>query len=380
MRPAAAEEPPAPAVGKTPGHPVVRRSVLRRPSAVKHAMARSRSPRRGGAAARPEQDPASSLVSQGYAVLPLAEPGALASMLEAYWREAPELLAAVRERSPCQLVGGMGKIPLASAWHHPEIRKLRRMAHATAAPVLRSVHERLRLEPCARVFSCPDALVVRHKRNASCKPAEQWHRDSARDSDDRAVLYGGWVNLEGQSQAFACVPGSHLAQPGAALVEVEKRGFVRANRPPDDEIRRVVVGAGEMLVFCERLLHTILPEPCTRLFTGFVTAPAEAVAELPPRRSELRECLRVQGPLWIKSGASLPLLPSTGRFAGTDARKAAAAQWASKTLAPAVAAPVLAWCAAGGKQPECPSLEALGAAFEPYGAEDLELLGLLPGH
>ena len=306
-------------------------------------------------------------------LLDLAEPAWLAQTLAQYWREAPELLPAVRKECR-QLFSGMGRVPLASAWHHPRIRELRRRAHKLAEAHLRAAHEELQEAPCARVVSCMDALVVRTKWNASCKPEEQWHRDRARGSDDRAVYFGGWMNLGAEDDFFECVPGSHAGGGGASLAPVPPRGFVRAPVPDGSRTRRVRVAPGQLLIFCERLLHTVQPNPSRRLFTAFTTASAQV--PLPPWRAELEECVRLQGPGWIKSGETLPLLPGGGKFAASKPRKAAAHKWALATLEPAVAAPLLQWCASGGPMPRCPDLASWGAAFEPYSAEDREVLGL----
>ena len=342
---------------------------------------RSRSRRYGQVWDHLKDDPASSLLDFGYVTLPLAvdlDPSELPRKVQEYWRGAPELLPDVRSLPVKQIVGGTGKLPIASAWHAGPIREIRRMAHAAAAPTLRAAHEKLRGRPCSRVIIIPDPLVVRDRPNKSLKPEEKWHRDSARYYDDRHVVFGGWVNLGTEKQYFACVPRSHMKPGGTELVDVEKIGFVpESEAPKTSDIRYVEINPGMLLVFYERLKHTVLSHPCTRLFTGFATTSADVSAEFPPRRAELLEIMTNQGPVWLKSGQPVHLVLTTGRWACTGSNKKKAAVWASETFVPAVAEVVHRWSnTAKAEFPDSPCLSALAATYLPYSDEDLEILGL----
>ena len=322
---------------------------------------------------------AGDLSEDGFTVMKLEDCSQINDVVSAYWRSAPELLPEVRQKEIHGIFCGGGKIPFSSAAHHPSIRSLRRAAHAKAESALRMAHETTHKESCEKVISCVDALVIRESDFRSCQAEQQWHRDSAPEWDSRALLFGGWINLGNEDNYFDCVPGSHIfssTSTGDTLVHVRQKGFVRCDQPSRDSIHRVVIPPGHLLVFCERILHTVLPYSCRRLFTAFATIPAGARG--PPNKSELAIRISKQAPIWIKGGRVLPLYPSGNRdqFAHTACNKEKARTWAKKYLNPMAALPLLEWCDSGGPLPESISLNDLGAMYPAYDEDELEILGL----
>ena len=294
---------------------------------------------------------AENLATLGWLVLEVGE--GYEKVFESVVRGAPEILPGKVLKS----LDKSGKLPFPSSQHHPLIRALRRDVFRSAAPTVLEAVGRVGLDMTG-IAMTPDALLFR-TQDTKQDPAKHWHRDS---TASRGVFFGGWVNMGKKEEYFRMVPKSHLE--GGKLIEVPAKGFVRTKESPSC-FETVTIAPGHMLLFFERLHHTIMDLPAQRLFIGFqvdhVGAPSPCLG--------LMEALRNQAVLPIKSGQILPLVPKH-QFMYTKTNKASAKAWANQNLSPEVSARVEDWLKGKMSQPFCPSLQDLGKAFEAYSEDE----------
>ena len=306
----------------------------------------------------------------GYAVLDLRSAIANPGTVRTYLAEAPEL-----KDIECPF-RGQAKLSLASSFHHPLIRLLRREAHALMEVILRETHERLKGTKCKRFISVADALVIRRKRS-SVQPDQKWHRDRVQDATEDMLYFGGFINLGDSTQLFQCVPASHRDTQGSVL-QTKSNGFIKENKQEDRHVKTVEIPPGHIIVFCEWMLHTIQNHPCLRLFIGFGTSDAEDT--LPQWKEMLQKRIQDQAPLWIKGGQILPLINGDkNQFMNSSTNKEAVASWAQTYLVERVVVNVEPWMSQRTKQlPQAPSLRDLHCMYPAYDNVDLAILGLTP--
>ena len=246
--------------------------------------------------------------------MPVAEDAKKAKKLEADLEQAlselPEYLTPYVPGSGTVLsLHGTGALGVASAFHHPFVRRLRRLARAAAEPVLTKLCERA----CPRdgrpwgLAMLAEPLMARgHGQRPGDKP-HYWHRDFALDAGHADLLLGGWLAIGGE-QRFRAVLGSHRDAEGrlARPEKGAKRGFVPLASEVLDrmiaEATTIEVPQGSLLIFFESMAHVVLddPGPMTRLFTGWRLAPRgseplRAQRELQARLCEQEPCPRKSG-------------------------------------------------------------------------------------
>lgn len=196
-----------------------------------------------------------------------------------------------------RVLGGFGALGNPSSFHHPTIQALRaKVKEDISVPLFRRYRRRagLRLEV---LF---DRLCVRCE-DFGAPTKETWHRDvydgpkyGLRPLPEKDEVFGGWINLSSQDQRFVGIVGSHVGETArdaqrqgggfAQLSEeqiraerVNERLAAQSNRTfgsiRADANGHVLVPPGHMLIFYQRLLHSVAggkqpKEPQLRLFFG----------------------------------------------------------------------------------------------------------------
>lgn len=251
------------------------------------------------------------LMREGYVVLPtpLVDPQVLEAHMDAFTRhfaESPEFLATPRpmdsEWKP--VLGGFGALGNPSSFHHPFVRQMREMCEAWLLD-----NDVLPLKG-RRLEQCFDRLMRRTKGSVPTK--ESWHRDESKNTQPGDDIFGGWINLDFQSQYFSCAPRSHL-DTGA---RDRNDGFAKITDPAEkahyqgiaDAHGPVEIPQGHMLVFYERLVHEVLSKPAKyimqRMFLGWRATSARE----PLFGTELtNQWMTTQAPANIKSGQFPPI-------------------------------------------------------------------------
>jgi hypothetical protein len=212
------------------------------------------------------------LLDHGYAVLPCVASPAQLQQLQQEWdstvRGFPEYADAVADHT--YVLGGFAALGNPGSFHNPLVRRLREYATAVAVPALWAPYVRAAgLGRGVHLEQLVDRML--HRPPGAAASAERCHRDEGRAPcwrDDRT--YGGWINLDSQTQHFCCLPGSHRETN-------HRRGMVKPAAEMKAEFEskkeRVAVPPGHLLVFYEHILHEItvakLPYASRRLFVGW---------------------------------------------------------------------------------------------------------------
>ena len=209
--------------------------------------------------------------------------------------EFPEYM--VNGRGAQRALGGFGALGNPSSFHHPAIQRWRSfIKYDVLMPLFREY-------ATLRGFSMDTTRLEKlyDRINVRCdefgKPtAESWHRDiydgrqyglrdlpHSLEREGRGVrhpdeIIGGWVNLSDEDQFFICIVGSHKGEDALAAQEqgggfaelsekqireqrVEERLKRQAGRKigtcHTDKTGRIVVPPGSMVIFYQRLLHSV---------------------------------------------------------------------------------------------------------------------------
>jgi hypothetical protein len=195
-----------------------------------------------------------------------------------------------------RVLGGFGALGNPSSFHHPLIQHLRNeIKSRVSKPLFRRYNHRGRgLEV---LF---DRVCVRAGEFGT-PTKESWHRDiydggkyGLRSLPETDEIFGGWINLSNTSQRFVGIVGSHKGEDArnaqkqaggfAVLTEsqikqqrVIQRLSEQANKQfgsvTTDGQGQVVVPSGHMIVFFQRVLHSVVSgkqpkDPQLRLFFG----------------------------------------------------------------------------------------------------------------
>ena len=232
-----------------------------------------------GAAPAPQPlgpDHQAHLMREGYVVLPtpLVDPqmlGQARAAFDQHFLESPEFLAPPRPLDDdwTPVLGGFGALGNPSSFHHPFVRKMREMCEAWLLD-----NDALPLNG-RRLEQCFDRLMRRPK--GLLPDSETWHRDESVGTQPGDDIFGGWINLDTQSQYFSCAPRTHLE----ASARDRNNGFAKITDPAEkahyqsiaDAHGPVEIPVGHMLVFYERLVHEVLKKKATylmrRMFLGW---------------------------------------------------------------------------------------------------------------
>jgi hypothetical protein len=214
--------------------------------------------------------------------------------------------------------GGFAALGNPSSFHSKVVRVLRRIAHCAMVDT-----KPFGLGGGYTVSQVIDRLLKRLPGDTPSK--EAWHRDVGANTKDGDELYGGWINLDSDSQSFSCIPGTHNDAAG------EGAGF-RTDLSPDDKGKikihkargkpLVQIPSGNMLIFNERLIHEVVNKkalnPMLRLFTGWYVTRYNAPHDSRPKDrttggdtevDRLKDRLKRNACMFLKSGQAPAMVP-----------------------------------------------------------------------
>ena len=180
------------------------------------------------------------------------------------------------------VLGGFGALGNPSSFHNPTIRKLRgKVYQQVIARLFRQLTndylEVLELLEDNDKHYHLELLLDRfmYRLKGTAPSAESWHRDVAQDKliEFNDEIYGGWINLDKESQFMSCIPGSHL---GVRLKGL-KSGFATIGKKDIDKFKPYKqlfeIKPGHCIIFPQYLLHEVVskkaPYDMMRLFTGW---------------------------------------------------------------------------------------------------------------
>ena len=289
------------------------------------------------------QQQARQLLDRGFimlAAVPLEQiPGLRRDAFELL-ADLPELSAAARARARAHLrehgslpedfdpglLSG-GSLPWSSTYHNPLRRRLEKLAKEAVKPMFAALCKLLRWprEGCV-LEVLPDRLLYRTRKAAdNVNELENWHRDYAPGPGAEDLIFGGWLNLDTDSQGFMSAPGSHSKDGSvraAALFRAgTKPGYVTLSAEEADIARQGAtikqVPPGALLVFFESMQHTLFNStkqndhkrfPMLRLFTGWRLAQsAEAM------QRTLGDAVARGEPLPLKASVRVPVYKGRGQ-------------------------------------------------------------------
>lgn len=206
-----------------------------------------------------EYDDFSELLENGVMVLP--GPENISEVLKNFLEDQIEFT----EKNPKHgfVMGGFGAFGNPTSFHHPEIRKIRKLAHQHLWDRFSKTFIRKKLE---LLF---DRFAIRRKGTSTT--GESWHRDVGKKSEGD-IIYGGWINLDKPGcdpQKFSCIPKTHIYEKD------EKTGFVRFDKDDIDYTQKKIyeIPPGHIIIFNQDIMHEVLTRKSKfdsyRLFLGW---------------------------------------------------------------------------------------------------------------
>lgn len=261
------------------------------------------------------------LLEDGYCMVPLLAAEELAwynSAMQRMFDEFPECTPGNKLREP--LIHGMsGCLGNPGAFHHPLLRRLRKLAMEAQMVVMGSFCEKYKVmqvvgkrpyfelladRVCVRIVG-----VTNVNRMRTGKPV---HRDSTLNAKKvlsglDSLIFGGWLNLNLCDQEFGAVRGTQLYDgvwPDAYEIA-----------DPSAELERLVVypvPPGHLLIFHQNIIHTVMkwtqPEPMLRMFVGCrLSGNNKPLFSSRSGGSLAVEKCMLQAPMRIKSGLYTPM-------------------------------------------------------------------------
>ena len=253
------------------------------------------------------------LLREGWVVIPTSL-GSDAEMLESvrsafdmHFDQSPELLNP-RPEDPTwkNVLGGFAALGNPSSFHHKFVRKMREMCEAAVLD-----HDALPLNG-RRLEQCFDRMMRRIPGEST--DVESWHRDEALNTQPGDDIFGGWINLDNESQFFSCAPGTHN-EVGA---RDRNAGFAKITSPEEkahyqaiaDAHGPVTIPPGHILIFYERLVHEVLKVTATRIMRRlFLGWRATSAHEPLFGQQQTNAWIDSQAPPEIKSGQKPAIYP-----------------------------------------------------------------------
>ena len=252
------------------------------------------------------------LVRNGYVVIPTAlgfSPQMLAQVNDAFnqhFRESPELRNP-RPEDPTwkNVLGAFSALGNPSSFHHPFLRKMREMCEAAVLDADALPLKGRRLEQCF------DRAMRRIP--GETMPGESWHRDEALHTLPGDDIFGGWINMDSESQYFSCAPGTHhdVGTQNNGFAEIKDPAEKARYRQLANAHGRVEIPPGHIIIFYERIVHEVLHLVATRimkrLFLGWrVTTAREPLFGMATTQMWIDR----QMPAVVKSGQQTAIYPT----------------------------------------------------------------------
>ncbi len=261
--------------------------------------------------------------------------------------------------------GGFQAHGNASSFHNPMVRWLRWYLHVAATPIYRALANILGYTFLQMI---PDRFMLRVQGRAAT--AETFHRDEAKGLPENALAFGGWFNFSTHSVYFRCVPGTHRNAQGII------KGFVKVKDPKQykgkDEL--IEIPPGHMIIFQENLVHAVNGTKNKfdqyRLFTSAILSHSP----IPFDPNVFTHYIPNQAPFTLKSGQDPQMIPKLWLVNHIEKAKALAPMLhdsctymhevkSGKNKGLMFRAPLRL----------CPSLKELGAKYEDYTPEEIEV-------
>lgn len=222
------------------------------------------------------------LANLGVVIIPLFEPETIPDLRQRFetelaaqpiFKSHKKFKPVAHEISPTcgtYTLGSFGGIGTPEIFHNRLAADLRLKAFQAAYPMFIALTHILGFEH-THLSARYDRWQLKPK--GSQVGAESWHRDEGgcREGD---LIFGGWINLDPDSQHFSCVPGS---QPPANLDRKGRNFFL----PPEKtkiwakKYKHLFeIPPGCMIIFYQDILHEIVSKKIKdyhryRQFTGF---------------------------------------------------------------------------------------------------------------
>jgi hypothetical protein len=210
------------------------------------------------------------LLTRGYALVPVIQGSQLRDTRHQFIHamlHLPEL----QEGATTAVIGGFAAISTPSSQHHPLVRQLRVQLHDLVKPLFKQLRHDLR-DPDLRMEQIVDRCMLRPQGVKAS--ADSVHRDECKYALHGDHIFGGWLNLDTESQGFSCEPGSHLLgiNSGGGFAAITDKAQIKAYK---DVRKLVTVPPGNLLVFFENIRHDVVCKKTTisggsaRLFAGW---------------------------------------------------------------------------------------------------------------
>lgn len=243
--------------------------------------------------------------------------------------------------------GAFGALGNPASFHCPIVRSIRLKAMIEVAPVFAPLANGMNL--CQLV----DRLCIRRKGTAPGK--ESWHRDQSKLRDDKETVFGGWLNLDNQSQYFSCVPGTHTERSSQS-------GFLKLDGDYDSKKVLVEIPPGHVVIFYQHIVHEVLSKKSKidslRLFIGWCITPLTTSPI-----ENLENLIKTQSVIPLSSGQIPPMYsPNHASFFAKDLEEWSKHMFHERCL--------------NGSRVEryMRSLLEYGAMYEPYAPVELGIL------
>lgn len=177
----------------------------------------------------------------------------------------PEYLYSDTPEDTLYVGGGFGAFGNPSSFHNPFVRELREKAMHELTPVFKHLNQ-LECRPTRKLEQLIDRMRIHSVGQTVSK--ESWHRDESTSNRLRVIgkngitegeedyIFGGWINLDAESQYFICAPKTHRDKPKARgfgkIKDIEKV-FKKHNT----EETKIEVPSGWAIIFYQHILHRV---------------------------------------------------------------------------------------------------------------------------
>lgn len=257
-----------------------------------------------------------------------------------FWKicnEFPEYsIKATKEKPIQRVLGGFGAFGNPGSFHHPLVRKWRKIIKETVSKPLFKEYELQNKGPIRNLELLFDRMGERRKIYKQ-PMAEAWHRDiydaktfGLRKLSDSDTIFGGWINLntvsgDKRDQFFVGVKETHKGPDfeqdishgkGFALIPENRHEYYKqlaikyTGKDKSGQPNGIKVPPGSIVIFPQRLCHSVKSgpqpnEPSVRLFLGH-----RLTLEKVPLFENLEDVINRQAVPRIPSGQIPPMYSS----------------------------------------------------------------------